>query len=151
MTRFVRLDRHLLARLVEEERDPMQSEMARMDVTIAGMMVASSHGLAYAMIDGGEVPIGAALLPHFWGHAEVCCFVSRFARPRHLVLAARWARAFLDVRQRSPQFRRVQMFVRTNEPWSQSFPRALGFECEGLHGAWDAAGRDYWCYARVKR
>jgi len=77
--------------------------------------------------------------------------VSRFARPRHLVMAARWACAFLDVRQRSPQFRRVQMFVRANEPWVVSFTKALDFRLEGKHEAWDALGRDYYCFARVKR
>jgi hypothetical protein len=151
MIRFVRLDRHLLARLVEEERDPHQGEMARMDETIEKMMTASSYGLAYAMLDGAEVPIGGALLPHFYGHGEACCFVSRLARPRHIVVAARWARAFLDRRQRHPQFRRVQMFVRTNEDWSTSFPEALGFKFEGVHEAWDAIGRDYYCFARVRR
>lgn len=151
MIRFVRMDRHLLKRLIEEERDPLQAEMARMDVTTEKMMLASSHGLAYAMIDGGEVPIGGALLPHFWGHGEACCFVSRFARPRHIVVAARWARAFLDRRQRDPQFRRVQMFVRADESWAVSFPKALGFSLEGFHQAWDAPGRDYYCFARVRR
>jgi|SRR5215471_4057753 len=149
--RFVRLDHHLLQRLIAEERDPLHGEMARLDVTEDKMMLASSHRLAYAMIDGAEVPIGGALMPHFYGHAEACCFVSRVARPRHLVAAARFACRFLDLRQRDPQFRRVQMFVRSGERWSHSFAHALGFECEGLHQAWDAAGRDYWCFARVRR
>jgi hypothetical protein len=151
MIRFVKLDRHLLARLIAEDRDGLQSERARGDLTADKMMMAASYGLAYAMLDGASVPIGGALLPHFFGHAEAVCFVSREARARHLVAAARWATAFLDRRQRDPQFRRVQMFVRTNEPWTYTFPRALGFHCEGLHEAWDEAGRDNYCFARVRR
>jgi hypothetical protein len=151
MSRIVRLDRHLLERLVEDERDPHHGEMARTDITADRMMMASSHRLAYAMIEGSDVLIGGALIPHFYGFAEVCCFVSHKARPRHLVEAARWARNFLERRQRDPQFRRVQIFVRTGERWSWSFPQALGFHWEGLHEAWDAAGRDYFCFARVVR
>jgi hypothetical protein len=149
--RIVKLDHFLLQRLIDEERDGIAAEMTRELGVPSQMMVASSYGLAYALIDGSEVPIGGALLPRFYGHAEACCFITRMARARHIVVASRWARAFLDKRQRDPQFRRVQMYIRANEPWSQSFPRSLGFECEGLHAAWDAAGRDYWCYARIRR
>lgn len=151
MTRFVRLDRHLLDRLIAEERDPHQAEMARTEIVAGKMMLASSYKLGYAMVEGGDVLIGGALIPHFWGFAEACCFISYRTRPRHLVEAARWAKDFLDRRQRNPQFRRVQMFVRCDEPWSFSFPNALGFHWEGRHPAWDAAGRDYHCFGRVVR
>ena len=149
--RIVKLDRFLIRRLLEEERDGLSAEMARENGMPDQMMVAASYGLAYALIDGSDVPIGGALLPRVYRHAEASCFISRMARARHIVLAARWARAFLDRRQRDPQFRRVAMYVRANESWSESFPRSLGFSCEGLHEAWDTAGRDYWCFARVRR
>lgn len=152
MMRIVPLDSHLLSRLVEEERDPLTAEIASRAYFRDRAMWASSHGLAYAMIDGAEVPVGGGLMPHPPGRggAEAWWLVSRGARRRHLARAAASCREFLDRRQRDPSYRRIEMFVRRGEGWSQTFPRLMGFRLEGIHEAWDAGGRDYNCFARVR-
>lgn len=149
-TRIVPMDRHLLGRLVESERDPLTAEMSSGTHYADRVMVAASHGLAFAMLDGGEVPVGGGLMMLWPGRAEGWWLVSREARPRHLALAARASARLLDRRQRDPAFRRIECFVRSGERWSTRFAEAMGFRQEGFHRAWDPAGRDYRCFARVR-
>lgn len=152
MMRIVPLDRHLLSRLVEAERDPLTSEISSGGYFIDRAMWAASHGLAFAMIDGAEVPVGGGLMPAGPGRAsaEGWWLIAGCARKRHLVRAARASLKFLNLRQRDPAYRRIEIFVRAAEAWSESFARTMGFELEGLHKSWDVLGRDYRCFARVR-
>ena len=145
--RIVTLDRFLLDRLVETERDPLTAEMAEGEGFAQRTLC--DPRFSFAMIDGGDAVMGAGLVPYWAGRAEGWCLISKAARPRHIVAAARAVKIFLDKRQRDPAFRRVEIFVRAHERWSESFALAMGFREEGFHRAWDAAGRDYRCFARV--
>lgn len=150
MMRIVALDRHLLARAVDSERDPLTAEMASGAFFADRAMLAASYGLAFALIDGAEVPMAGGLFTHWHGRVEGWWLVSRTVRRRHLVHVARTSRAFMDKRQRDPAFRRIELHVRTGERWSNSFAQLMGFEFEGLHRAYDASGRDYRSFARVR-
>lgn len=143
--RIVALDRFLLDRLVAGERDPLTAEMAEGD----GFARRALSGPCNAMIDGGEVVVGGGLTVMWMGRAEAWLLVSRAARPRHLVMAARFCARVLEKRQRDPMYRRIEMFVRAGERWSESFAASLGFVREGRLRRWDAQGRDYLLFARV--
>lgn len=145
--RIVPLTPQLLSTLVETERDPLISEFARAPEFAARVL--ARVGLSFAMLDGGYVVAGGGIIPHWHGRAEGWWLVSTFARPRHLTAAARVTCDFLDRRQRSPAFRRIEACVRAGERWSDSFIAALGFTEKSLMRAWDQAGRDYWLCARV--
>lgn len=149
MIRFVPMDRHLLRSLVDSERDPLTAEMADSPVFAERTMMEASRGLAWAGIDGATVAVGGSLTVLWAGRAEAWWLVSRDARPRHLVAAARFSRSLMDKRQRDPLFRRIEIFVRAGERWSEGFALAMGFAREGYHRSWDARGRDYRSFARV--
>lgn len=148
MMRIVPLDRHLLSRLVESERDPLSAEMACGPLFADRAMLDASFGLAFALIDGAEVPVGGGLRTHWHGRAEGWWMISHTARRRHLVAAARFSRAFMDRRQRDPAFRRIEVNVRSG--WPDGFALSMGFHVEGTHRAWDPLGRDYRSFARVR-
>lgn len=149
MIRFVPMDRLLLRHLIDDERDPLSSEMADSPVFADRTMMEASRGLAWAGIDGATVAVGGSLTILWAGRAEAWWLVSRAARPRHLVAAARFSRSLMDKRQRDPLFRRIEIFVRAGERWSESFAAAMGFVCEGYLCKWDPKGRDCRCFARV--
>lgn len=145
MSRLVPLDPVLLGIAVAQERDSVTAAFA----AAPGYAAQALSGPAFALLDGGAVIGAGGLVPHWRGRAEGWWLTGQCARPRHLVHAARLARAFLDDRQRDPAFRRIEIFIRAGEPWASSFARALGFTCEGRLQAWDPAGRDMCIFARV--
>lgn len=150
MMRIVPLDRHLLSRVVENERDPLTAEMCGGPLFADRAMLEASYGLAFALIDGADVPVAGGLRTHWHGRVEGWWLVSSTARRRHLVYAARWSRVFMDRRQRDPAYRRIEVSVLAGQAWSESFTHSMGFQCEGHHRAWDPCGRDYRSFARVR-
>ena len=148
MMQIVPLDRIALAALVANERDALTAEMSG-GVFTSQAMADASRGLAYALLEGGFPVLGMGLTQHWHGLAEAWALITTDARPRHLVQAARHAAVFMRQRQRDPAFRRIEMFVRAGECWSESFARALGFAAEGFLPRRDPLGRDYRIFGRL--
>lgn len=145
--RMVPLTPELLQAIAAAEIDGLTSEMAGHP---SFTMNALQDGLSFAMLDGGYLIAAGGLFPLWsqrwmgWG------LVTSFARPRHLAFATRWARAWLDRKQRNPVFRRVEFTMLADQPWRESFAQALGVT-EGLGpvACYDPKGRSHWLYARV--
>ena len=146
--RIVPLTSELLEMAAAGERDGLTSEMAGHP---SFAMLALQDGLAFAMLDGGYL-IGAAGIFCMWPQRWLgWMLVTEAARPRHMAYATRFARAWLDRKQRHPTFRRVEFTVRDDQPWRASFARALGCtEGFGPAASYDPQGRAHWLYARVK-
>ena len=149
--RMVPLDRFLISELVENERDPLISEMASGPEFEARVMLAASYGNAYAVFSDG-VPIAAGGLQLQWpGRAEAWGLFSRHIRRRHFVPLIQHVNAYLDRRQRDPSFRRIEMYVRVQPEWNAvTFAHALGFLIEGEMPRWDPAGRTYLICSRIR-
>jgi hypothetical protein len=146
--RLVAMDGFLLGDLIDSERDGLTAQMCRSTAFMSRVL--ALPGLAFALLDGGEVVAGAGLVPMWHGRAEAWQLTSRHARPRQLVAAARIAARELDRRQCDPAFRRIEIYVLAGARWCASFVAALGFEREGLLRRWDPAGRDMWICGRVR-
>ena len=146
--RFVPLTRELLNLAVDLERDPLTAEMAEGDGFAARCLVTS---LSFAMLDGGILVGAGGLSPQWYGRAEGWWLVSTHASRRHLAIAARYARAFLDKRQRDPMFRRIEIMVRADVPWCDSFAASMDFVFEGDAQSYDASGRDYRRFSRIRK
>lgn len=145
MSRLVKLDPLLLALAVDAERDSLTAEMASRE----DFAYRAFSGPAFACLDGGELVGAGGLVPHWHGRAEGWWLTGQCARPRQLVNASRLARDFLDRRQRDPAFRRIEIYVRAQERWADSFAHALGFKRGRLLHAWDPVARSYWMFERI--
>ncbi|HEV2186382.1 MAG TPA: hypothetical protein VGR70_04200 [Stellaceae bacterium] len=134
---------HRLA--VLEERDALLAERSE------GPAAEARHcnRWGYALLGRGHVLAAGGLVPLWAGRAEAWLLVSRYASPRDLVPALRHARDVLDKRQRDPFFRRIEINVRWEAPWRESFVSALGFELEAIMDSWGPDGADYGLYARI--
>jgi hypothetical protein len=146
--RIVPLDAFLLREVIAEPADPLAAEMASGPQFEARAMLIP--GLSFAMIDGAFAVAACGLIPIFAGRAECWALLSRQVRPRHIVRGTRALKTFLDLRQRDPAFRRVEMTVVASNCWASSFAHALGFVREGLMRAYDPLARDHVLFARVK-
>lgn len=104
--------------------------------------------IARALLDGDVVLCAGGIVPHWHGRAETWFIATKHARPRHVVAALRACRAYLDVIQCVPEYRRVEAWVRSGQSWSR-FPRTLGMEPEGYAEAWGPDGEDYRLWARI--
>lgn len=146
--RLVPLDSFLLQQLIQMERDALTAEMCTGQSF--ALRAVAFNGLAFALLDGGDLIAGGGLVQMWPGRAEAWQLTSRFARPRQLLAAVHIGRRVMDDRQRDPAFRRIEAYVRACEPWAQSFSKGLGFVREGILRRWDPAGRDVWICARVR-
>lgn len=105
-------------------------------------------GLSYAVISGGMMLATLGIIPIRHGLAMGWMLPS--ADKRGMAFVTRCAIACLDAWQRDPRFRRIEIHVRADQPWRESFARRLDMtEGWGPLRAWDELGRDYWLYARV--
>lgn len=146
--RFVPLDRFLLDRAVDLERDPLTAEMASGDGFAERVL--PLRGLSVGVLDGGNIVGAGGLVPLWPGRAEGWWLVSRQARPRQLAQATRLAVQLMDRRQRDPTFRRIEAWVRADAPYARSFLKALGFAAPSLQPRWDTKGRDHLFAYRIR-
>lgn len=109
-------------------------------------------GLAYALVEDGYLYGCGGLIPSWPGRAEAWLAVTKLAQPRHIVRGVRMARAWLEQKQREPDFARVEFFIGASQPWRENFARALDLDETPIAlKAWGPDGADYFLYARVRR
>lgn len=130
---------------VLEERDPLLAE--RNEGEAAELRHCNQWG--YALIGRGRVLAAGGLVPLWAGRAEAWLMVSRFATPRDLVPALRHAKSVMDKRQRDPFFARIEIHVRWDAPWRESFAAALGFTLEAHLRCWGPGQTDFGLYSRI--
>lgn len=142
LIRTVRLTPELLRLAIETERDGTLST-----VNVEYLV---RQPESYAHLDGGLLvgASGVTLLHH--GRALGWMLVTRLAGRRHLAAMTRFGAAVFDRLQRDPAWRRIEIDVRADRPWRESFAARLGMtEALGPARARDPQGNDYWLYARV--
>ncbi len=141
----VSLTPELLALAVSMQDDPAFAHQS--DEMLARVCI---PGLAFATLDGGTLIAALGIIPVWPGRALGWMFPTPIADKRQLTFTTRLARGHFDRWQRDPAFRRIEIMIRDDRPWRESFANALGMtECFGPMRAFDTAGRDYWMYARV--
>ena len=145
--RYVPLTPELLTLAVALERDPLTAVMTEGSAFAARVLL---PGLAYAMLDGGELVGCGGLTPLWHGRAEAWLLVSRLAGRRQIAAGIRHAAQWFAARQRDPAFRRIEMYVRRSAPWRATFAAALGMSLEGALSVWAPDGEDYCLYARIQ-
>lgn len=144
--RAVPLTPELLTLAAISERDA--SEMFGMVPQV--LAAALQRDMGYAFLDGGLLVGALGVLPIFRGRGVGWMMVSGLARPRHLAFMTRHARALFDRLAEREAYRRIEIQVRADRPWRESFAARLGMnEALGPMRCWDLQGRDYWQYARV--
>ena len=104
---------------------------------------------AWVTLDRGRPVAAFGTMLHYPGRAEGWMIFVQGAGAKTRTSVARMANRRMNELQRSPWFRRIEMWVLAGAPWAATFSRALGMRCEGTAEAWDPAGRDYRLYARV--
>lgn len=109
----------------------------------------TAPGASFAMIDGGYVLGAGGVLPQWQGRALAWLLAGRFARPRHLALAARVAIPWLERLQADPRFARIEASTRCDRIAHCRFLEHLGFGLEGIMRRYGPDGSDHALYARV--
>lgn len=144
MMRLVPLEPDLLRML--PLRDPRFEPLLDADYVAA----ACAPGMGFAALDGGYILGAGGLVPIWRGRALAWMLPGLFARPRHLLEAARFGRGWLDHKQLFPEFRRLECQVLAGFARGRHFVEALGFvqETPPLE-AWDAAGNDHIQFKRI--
>ena len=143
---LVALDDTLLKLALTLERDAMTAQMSNLYDASPLLL---QPGLSVAFVEDGYLLGAGGLAPVWNGLAEAWLLISILARPRHIVAGLRAAKRWLDAKQRDPAFTRVQLYVRADAPWRQSFVAALGVERDGaLLKRWGRDGADYCLHAR---
>jgi hypothetical protein len=145
--RFVRLTADLLAWALLDDPDPSVRAIA--DMTGLLRRIAEPPAFGEALLDQGRVMMAAAIVPHWPGRVEVWSTISRFADYRHRAVAWRRCQAALDAAAQTAEARRMEMTVRADAPWRDTFAHLLGFQLEGVMRAWHPNGSDYCLYARI--
>lgn len=108
------------------------------------------QGLSFATVDDDMLISALGVLPIWPGRALGWMFTAPNATRRQLVYTVRQARLRFDMWSTIPQLRRIEIMIRADQPWRESFARALGMnEAFGPMKAFDSLGRDYFMYARV--
>jgi hypothetical protein len=107
------------------------------------------NDFAFALLRGDAVLAEGGLIPLWPGRAEAWLLVGRDTSRRDLVPALRHARTIIEGCQRNPDFRRVEIHIRWEMPWRDSFARALGMSLEAQLRAASPTGGDMAIYARV--
>jgi hypothetical protein len=146
--RIVPLSRALLDLARMLERDPLTAAMVQGE---AFATVATIDGLSVAMLRGGYFCGCAGLIPRWTGRAVAWSLISEFCDKRDVAVGVRYFRRFMDMKQRDPMFRRIEMHIAVDIRGGANFARALGFAFEGRCTAYAPDGRDFDLYARVKR
>ena len=141
--RFVPLTSELLAWAAAEEADA--GSRALLTPEVLAVYLPRPPGYGEAMLGRGRVLAAGGLVPLWPERAIAWLMLSPHATVREKALALRRVQAGLA---RAP-FRRVEMQVRTTEPWCRRFAARLGFAEEGVMRAYDPDGRDYGLFARV--
>ena len=146
---LVPLTRALLDQVAQLGTDPLAAEIAeRAGESYARHVL--QPGLCFAALDGGYLLGAGGLVPLWHGRAEAWMQVTHLAERRHLAWATRAIAEFFAKRQRDPAFARIEIYIRADAPWRESFAGALGVtEAHGPMRRWDVLGRDYFLYARV--
>jgi hypothetical protein len=147
MPLIVPLTASILAIAVVNMKDSSLAAMARTSA-FADLALAPG-GYARALIAPGRVLACAGLVPHWPGRAEGWMITAPHATRRDLVAAVRAARAALDVLQTDPIWRRIEIYVRADAAWTDSFTAVLGFQRDACLRAWAPDGADYVLYSRI--
>lgn len=142
--KFIPLTAELLRMADDLDRDRLAAKISN----ISPLHVKPDY--SWAAVDGGYL-LGAGGVISWWpGRAEAWMRVTTFARPRQVVAALRWGRAWLDDLQQSPSYRRLELHVRAGASFAETQARALGFAVPGhLERAWGPDGTDYILFDRV--
>jgi hypothetical protein len=145
--RIVPLDRLLLDFAIEGERDTMAARVVVTDEQRNALL--NEH--AHALLSRGLVVMAAGLILWWPGRAEGWVFVHREARPREIVYGCHAVRRWLDrIQEEDPlKYRRIEIAVRRDAPWRETFTGMLGFKLEGILEAFDTEGRDACVYRRL--
>ena len=108
-------------------------------------------GRSFAVLEGGTLACALGIFPVHFGRWHGWLIKTPMATRRHMAYASRQARLHFDRWQREdPSCRRIEIQIRADQPWRESFAKALGMtEALGPMRAWDIEGRDYWLYARI--
>jgi hypothetical protein len=130
------------------ERDPLTAAMVQGE---AYAHAALAEGLSLALLRGGYFIGCAGLMPRWTGRAVAWSLISGFATTRDFAVGVRLFRRFMDMKQRDPMFRRIEIHVGASIPGGANFAQALGFVFEGRCIAYAPDGRDFDLYARVRR
>lgn len=147
MNRIVPLTPELLDWAILEEVDPATQRLAETPGWAAMFTAPGTWG--EAMLGRGRVLAAGGLVPLWPGRGLGWLMLSPFAgqRDRHQALTR--ARTMMCEAQRLPAWRRIEMYVRADEPWCDRFGRLMGMTCEGTMRRFDPLGRDYLLFARV--
>lgn len=146
-SRFVPLDATLL-RLIVPRRDHLVTTEWLADPDEVARV--TQHGLGWAMLEGGYVIGAGGIAPVWFGRAVVWLLPGENTEPRHLVVAYRFIRRWLDALQEFPAFRRIEAAVRFDFAEGHRFARGLGFRHEGLMRFWGPDGTSHHLYARLR-
>lgn len=141
------IDAVLFRAAVLEEGDPLTQELAAQPWFAQQFL--ADPALAGAMLGDGRVLGACGLIRRWHGMAEAWLMLSPHAEMPARIAAVRKVKEELDVHQRDPAFRRVEMYCRAAEPWSSKFGRLMGMRQEGLLRQRDPLGRDYRLFARI--
>lgn len=144
---IVPLSRPLLELAIARERDDATRKLSNLANMGAALL---REGHAFAMFAGNLFCGAGGVVPCWHGRAEAWLLVSREARPRHVALATRLARAWFDGLQNDPAFARLEIYVRAAASYRDGFARALGMTRDGTLQAWGPDGSDYCLYSRVR-
>jgi hypothetical protein len=145
--RIVPLDRLLLDFAIEGERDMLAARLFVTDQQRQLLLNEHAHGL----LSRGIVAMAAGLIEWWPGRAEGWVFVHREARPREILYGCQAVKQWLDrIQKEDPlKYRRLEIAVRRDAPYRETFTRMLGFRLEGVLEAFDPAGRDCCVYRRL--
>jgi hypothetical protein len=146
--RFVPLTEELLLWAIAEEPDPLTKWMADRTPGWARQFTQPTS-IGIALIGDGLVLAAAGIIPQWPGRAHAWLMLSPRAKWKHKRQALRRLTKAMKAAEKHPEWRRIEMFVRADEPWCDRFAAFLGMQFEGLARAWDPLGRDYKMFARV--
>jgi len=144
--RFVRLDEPLLREAVAYSRAPEVDPL----MTAANLeALAAGEGWAATENGTGTVLGAGGVLTIYRGRGMLWMVSTVFARPRHLVLAARFAAAWIARLLEEGHFRRLEIDVPAECAARCRFAEALGLTLEGTRRRYGPDGSDHAHYARV--
>lgn len=149
MRRIVPLTPELFGWAVLEETDPVTQELAQQPGWAASFVGPGTIG--EAMLGDGRVLAAGGLVPMWPGRGMAWLMLSPFAGRRDRAIALTRAQTQMKAAQQHAAWRRIEMYVRADAPWRDTFGDLMDMQCEGLMRGFDPFGRDYLLFARVAK